>query len=588
MEPVDEFADAIVIQDDAMDVDKNEAETKDDAGALDDVMVIEEPETGHPAVEVATEESKAPETEEAVAGGDPVPVVDVEKTEGNVATSETVAAEANTATAEGSKLAGRPADVEKAASSSKKPKPEVKKMPLSHHTAKAPTGMIDDAAKLKLEQAKEKLEDSVWLDPTDLNSRIPYKNINANGRLREISGKMSMYLRGHALADGYPSPEMDFTNLSMDWVELRNFLCNKIRKVVDWEILQVIRSSDTRRFQLQVCKPDNEKATWKGLPWQPTRVRAYQGHNAFVLKQGKFAPMIRDLYTLDPDFTKEKVDAGDIPRANFRPDLVPEFDNFPRIIYHSCDKGVVSQIIQHGLIPGGWPRSSGRAHSYFIATHPWDANMKKLAGTRAGKPYYVAIDVEMAMQVGARLFRTDEAIMTPDWIPNETIICVYNAAEREFYWSNRAYAAGRKSYNERVKRSKDQGDSVVQALTQSKRGKSMDLLLEQWSSFLTGVEPGKFFSLVQPKALSGVIRDMEAAEGIESEEMKNYLFAYYAAVSNSEVIEGRGKGKGRNKGKGKGSPPGREGRCHHPDEDRRSEVPRLRHRPKGDDSLQKM
>ena len=160
------------------------------------------------------------------------------------------------------------------------------------------------------------------------------------------------------------------------------------------------------------------------------------------------------------------------------------------------------------------------------------------------------------MQVGARLFRTDEAIMTPDWIPNEAIICVYNAAEREFYWSNRAYAAGRKSYNERVKRSKDQGDSVVQALTQSKRGKSMDMLLEQWSSFLTGVEPGKFFALVQSKALSGVIRDMEAAEGIESEEMKNYLFAYYAAVSNSEVIEGRGKGKGRNRGKGKGRHPG--------------------------------
>ena len=165
----------------------------------------------------------------------------------------------------------------------------------------------------------------------------------------------------------------------------------------------------------------------------------------------------------------------------------------------------MSQIIQHGLIPGGWPHSSGRAHSYFIATHPWDANMKKLARTRAGKPYYVAVDVEMAMQVGARLFRTDEAIMTPDWLPNECIICVYNAAEREFYWSNRAYAAGRKSYNERVKRSKDSGDDVIQALTQSKRGRGMDLLLEQWSNFLTGVEPGKFFSLVQPKPLQGVI-----------------------------------------------------------------------------------
>ena len=38
--------------------------------------------------------------------------------------------------------------------------------------------------------------------------------------------------------------------------------------------------------------------------------------------------------------------------------------------------------------------------------------------------------------------------------------------------------------------------------------------------------------------------------------MKNYLFAYYAAVSNSEVIDGRGKGKGKNRGKGKGRHPG--------------------------------
>jgi len=89
--------------------------------------------------------------------------------------------------------------------------------------------------------------------------------------------------------------------------------------------------------------------------------------------------------------------------------------------------------------------------------------------------------------------------MTPDWIPNETIICVYNAAEREFYWSNRAYAAGRQSYNERVKRSKDEGDDVIQALTQSKRGRGMDLLFEQWSNFLTGVSPENSFLWSSPR-----------------------------------------------------------------------------------------
>ena len=203
---------------------------------LDNVMVIEEPETGHPEVEGLPEESKAPEIAEATAGGDPVPD-DVVETKGDVEETKTVIDVEDTVTAEGPKLAGRPANIAEHASSSDQPKPEAKKMPLSHHTAKAPAGKIDDAAKTKLEQAKERLEDAVWLDPTDLNGRIPYKNINANGRLREIPEKKSKYLRGHALADGLPSPDMDFTNLSMDWMEIRNHLCNKIRNVVDWEIL---------------------------------------------------------------------------------------------------------------------------------------------------------------------------------------------------------------------------------------------------------------------------------------------------------------------------------------------------------------
>ena len=40
--------------------------------------------------------------------------------------------------------------------------------------------------------------------------------------------------------------------------------------------------------------------------------------------------------------------------------------------------------------------------------------MRKLAGTRAGKPLYVAFDLELVMQHGCRVFRTDEAILSPD------------------------------------------------------------------------------------------------------------------------------------------------------------------------------
>ena len=50
-------------------------ETKEEAGVLDDVMVIEGSETGHPEVEIPPVESTVPENVEAVvARGDPVPV----------------------------------------------------------------------------------------------------------------------------------------------------------------------------------------------------------------------------------------------------------------------------------------------------------------------------------------------------------------------------------------------------------------------------------------------------------------------------------------------------------------------------------
>ena len=113
-------------------------------------------------------------------------------------------------------------------------------------TTTAPKAKLDDTIKDKLEAAKEQLEDAVWLDPIDMAGRIPYRR-ESNGRLKEISHKLSYFLRGHALADGYASPVMEYTDLSMEWGEVREYLCSKVHNVVDWEILQVIRSSSPTR-----------------------------------------------------------------------------------------------------------------------------------------------------------------------------------------------------------------------------------------------------------------------------------------------------------------------------------------------------
>ena len=53
----------------------------------------------------------------------------------------------------------------------------------------------------------------------------------------------------------------------------------------------------------------------------------------------------------------------------------------------------------------------------------------------------IAFDTEVLMQYGIRLFVTKDAILSPDWIPNRTIIY---RSRSHFVWANRAYSRLRK------------------------------------------------------------------------------------------------------------------------------------------------
>ena len=241
-----------------------ETEEKMDVDATENVK---DTDADFDVIEVEEEEAPA-----ATAGRDPVPddVVDVpDEPKPEEKSTEPITVPDDD---EGNKSqpAGRQADAKKKGGASSKP--TVKPLPklVSHHTAKSSESQVGRyhqgqvRSGQKLEAAKEQLEDAVWLDANDMAGRIPYRHVEPNGRLKEISHKLSYFLRGHALADGFASPVMDYTDLSMEWGEVREYLCTKVHNVVDWEILQVIRSSDTRRFQLQVTKPDNETATLEG------------------------------------------------------------------------------------------------------------------------------------------------------------------------------------------------------------------------------------------------------------------------------------------------------------------------------------
>ena len=96
----------------------------------------------------------------------------------------------------------------------------------------------DDAAAEKLQQATERDEEKVWLDPNDLAGRIPYKNVNNSGRLLQISKKLSYFLRGHPMEYNLPCPSFNYLDLSVEWEELMTFMRGKIWELEDWEVLQ--------------------------------------------------------------------------------------------------------------------------------------------------------------------------------------------------------------------------------------------------------------------------------------------------------------------------------------------------------------
>ena len=360
------------------------------------------------------------------------------------------------------KPVGKPSE-KKMPKSEKQKAPESKAMPRT----KAPRLSVEaDAALKKLEEATEKKEGSVWLDPDDMASRIP-REYCGQGRMRFLSTKMSYILRGHALSYGARSPDIDPMDFSMDFDAVMRTLGYYVSYPKIREVLSIVRNSDTRRFQIKVSQPDLPEATWKGLPWKVVAIRAVQGHNRAVTEKAKISSLVKQVFTLDPLFTKEDLDTPKLPRTNLRPDLVPELmANLPRVIYHSCDRLAMEKIVEHGLIPGGWPQRTGRAHNFFIASHPWDDSVggKKLAGTRAGKQYYLAFDTELVVQSGCRLFRTDEAIISPDWVSNENLICCYDSINREFAWVNRPFEITRLGYNARMKENKERNTAKAEAL----------------------------------------------------------------------------------------------------------------------------
>lgn len=242
------------------------------------------------------------------------------------------------------------------------------------------------------------------------------------------------------------------------------------------------------------------------------------------------ASMIRTMYTFDMDFDVSKVgDPMVHPCFSAMPEGSPIWEDFPRVIYHTCDQAAFLSIICNGLVPGGFPHKTGRAHN-FNSTPPWKAEMKKLQGTRAGRPMAIAFDTEL---LGTKLFATGEAILSPDWVSNVALMNACDMRSGEFFFVNRAYATHRKAYQAVLKEAKEHFDPTDDLLSK------MTMYLSDAELNFEGIkqriEFGKLlpFSRKEERIVekSADIREGEPATG--NQLVSGYTIAKVAAMTST-------------------------------------------------------
>ncbi|CAL1157497.1 unnamed protein product [Cladocopium goreaui] len=144
-------------------------------------------------------------------------------------------------------------------------------------------------------------QDLVWIEPDNM-AGVPVRKVDY-GRLGSISHAMSDYLRGHRMFHRRPSPEIRRTDLSMDFKALVRHLQGDFAHLREEEVLMVVRNSPMRRFRVQVNGLSSGK-----LRWTPVRIRAIQGHRAFLVEQGGMSSMIKTMFTFDENFDQTKID----------------------------------------------------------------------------------------------------------------------------------------------------------------------------------------------------------------------------------------------------------------------------------------
>ena len=126
------------------------------------------------------------------------------------------------------------------------------------------------------------------------------------------------------------------------------------------DLYLILRTQD--RFMCRIQAGIVGELTTMDMPYRITHVKACQGHDQSLIDKVGTAPLVKQIISLDYQFTVEDLKKGFYPRVPIYPHLAEaEVSEEFKVIYHYTSWDSLQQIICTGIFPGA---TSCKGHAY--------------------------------------------------------------------------------------------------------------------------------------------------------------------------------------------------------------------------------
>ena len=266
-------------------------------------------------------------------------------------------------------------------------------------------------------------------------------------RLFQASKKFSSLTRGFdQLKDcKFRVPPLD-SSLYVNFDEALNYIRRRYLKGLTLEEA-IIAVCSTHRFILKVEMPIREGELYAQLlPFRPKAIRSVQGHHDSVKEDEESVVGFKRTISADPLFTLTDFQKGWRPRVS---NIFAEHQELiePKILWHYTSNEAAKSSIMTGLFPGG---IRGQKPYVFLSKYPpWQVARSPDREMAKSRPAALAIDLEVCVQYGYRFVETQSGhILTPDWVSNQYIVCLFDQQTQVFPYANQYFAQVRKDVND--------------------------------------------------------------------------------------------------------------------------------------------